>query len=175
MFSDPAKNIDQFDIQNGMIVADLGSGSGFYTIESAKRAGGNGRVYSVDVQKDLLQKIKTNAQNERLTNVETVWGDIEKLGGTRLRDSLADRVILSNSLFMMEDKDGAIKEAKRITKSGGKILIIDWTDSFGNMGPHESQVFTASSAKDLAQRQGLSFEKEISAGDHHYGLIFKKP
>jgi SAM-dependent methyltransferase len=65
-------------IQAGMEIADLGAGSGFYTIAAAKALISTGRVYAVDAQKDLLTKIKNNAVSQGLYNVEVIWGDIEK-------------------------------------------------------------------------------------------------
>ena len=61
MFTDPQKNIKELGLTPGMHIADLGAGSGFYVLEAAKRVGDKGRVYAVDVQKDILQKIKNRA------------------------------------------------------------------------------------------------------------------
>jgi ubiquinone/menaquinone biosynthesis C-methylase UbiE len=173
MFSDPSKNIAELGIDYGMKVADLGSGSGFYTIEVAKKVGPSGRVYAVDVQKDLLDKIKNGAKTAGLHNIEVVWGNIEKLGGTKLREAVADRVILSNTLFQVEPKDreNLALETKRILKTGGKLLVVDWNPG-GNMTPEN--VLTQVSAEGIFQKIGFSVEKNFDAGDHHYGIIFKK-
>ena len=66
MFSNPEKNIEQLGLTPGMKVADLGSGSGFYTIASARLVGTSGLVYSIDIQKDLLTRIKTEASKQKL-------------------------------------------------------------------------------------------------------------
>ena len=63
-------------------MVDLGAGSGFYTFESAKRVGGSGRVYAVDVQKDLLERLHSVGANQGLRNIEIIWGNAEKIGGT---------------------------------------------------------------------------------------------
>ena len=174
MFSDPIKNIEQFELEKGNKVADLGSGSGFYSIEVAQIVGGDGRVYSVDVQKDLLQKIRNQAILKKLRNVEIIWGDMEKVGGTKLRAEMVDRVIISNTLFQIEHKEVAIEEAKRILRKNGRLLLVDWADSFGGLGPQPKDVLDKDSAEKLFLKHGFVFEREISAGEHHYGLIFKK-
>ena len=174
MFSDPIKNVEQFELEKGMKVADLGSGSGFYTIAVAQAVGGEGRVYSVDVQKDLLDKIRNQATLRHLRNIEIVWGNMEKIGGTRLRADLLDRVIISNTLFQVADKDSTIEEAKRILRKNGRLLVIDWEDSFGGLGPQPKDVLNRIEAEKLLTKHGLVFEREITAGDHHYGLIFRK-
>src|SRR5580700_10648069 len=98
MFSDPTVNLAKLGLNDGMKVVDLGAGSGFYSIAAARIVGPGGRVYAVDVQKDLLDRIRTNGATEGLRNIEVVWGNAEKIGGTKLREGIADRVIASNIL-----------------------------------------------------------------------------
>ena len=170
-FSDPQKNIAQFDIGPGMSVADLGAGTGFYTIEAARKAGTSGKVYAVEVQKDLLAKLKTNASHEHLFNIEVIWGNIETIGGTRLRDGSVDRIIASNVLFQIEHKDNFCLEIKRLLKPSGKVLVVDWS-SLSPLGP--KTLVPQMTARALFEKAGFVFESSISAGDHHYGLIFTK-
>lgn len=173
MFSDPQKNISELDISHGMRVVDLGAGSGFYAIEAAKKVGARGMVYVIDVQQELLNKIKTEAGMSGLYNIEVIWGNIEKLGGTRLREAIADRIILSNTLFQIapEDRDNLALETKRLLKSGGKLMVIDWTSD----SPLSPKVAVPKLlAEGIFQKVGLRLEKSFDAGDHHYGLILKK-
>jgi ubiquinone/menaquinone biosynthesis C-methylase UbiE len=173
MFSDPQKNIAQLGIIHGMKVVDLGAGSGFYTIEAAKLAGSSGRVYAVEVQQDLLAKVRNGAQIAGLHNVEVVWGNIEKLGGTKLRESIADRVILSNTLFQVasQDRDNLALEIKRILKTGGKLMLIEWL-SGSPLSPRS--IVPQILAEGIFQKIGFQIEKSFDAGDHHYGIVFKK-
>ncbi len=173
MFSDPTANLKQFDLRDGMSVADFGAGSGHYSIAAAKIMHG-GKVYAIDVQKDLLARLKSEAERNRASGIEIISGDIEKKGGTKLADKSVDRVIFSNILFQLEDKKGGIAEARRILKDGGKLLLIDWSDSWGGMGPAQSAVVSASKAEELFTANGFSKEREIDAGANHYGMIFVK-
>ena len=173
MFSDPQKNIALFDIQDGMKVVDIGAGSGFYSMEAAKRVGTRGRVYAVDVQQDLLAKLKNSAGVVGLHNIEAVWGNAEKIGGTKLREAVADRVILSNTLFQVEpqDRDNLCLEIKRITRPGGTVMVIDWA---GGTPLAPKTLVPATVAQGLFEKAGFVLEKNFDAGDHHYGLIFKR-
>jgi len=174
MFSDPVKNIEKCNIQAGQDIADLGSGSGFYTLAAAKALSSTGRVYAIDAQKDLLSKLKNHATKEGLYNVEVIWGDIEKPNGTKLKDSSIDMVMLCNVLFQLSNKENIIAEIKRILKPGGRVLVIDWTDSFGGIGPKKSDVVKKDVVMGKFEKNGFHLDKEIPAGSHHYGLIFKK-
>lgn len=157
-----------------MDIADFGSGSGSYSFQVAKALMSTGRVYSVDIQKDLLSKLKNSAVHEGLYNVEVIWGDVEKPNGTKLRDGSVDLVLICNLLFQLEKKNETINEAKRILKPGGRVLLVEWTDSFGGIGPKPESVVKKNVVKEMFEKVGFSQDKEISAGSHHYGIIFKK-
>lgn len=174
MFSDPVKNLDACSIQAGMEIADLGAGSGFYTLAAAKALMNTGKVYAVDAQKDLLTKIKNAATRDGFYNVEVIWGDIEKEGGSKLRDMSVDLVLLCNVLFQIEDKNVIVKEIKRILKPQGRVLVVDWSDSFAGLGPHSDMVVKKETVMDLFEGSGFHLDREVSAGAHHYGMIYKK-
>jgi ubiquinone/menaquinone biosynthesis C-methylase UbiE len=174
MFSDPQKNIEQCGIQAGMEIADLGAGSGFYTIAAGKALIATGRVYAIDVQKELLTKIKNSAVAQGLYNVEVIWGDIEKPSGTHLREASIDLALLTNILFQLDNKQDLLSEVKRILKPGGRVLVVDWSDSFGGIGPEPKKVVLKTSAVEMFEKNGFHLDREIEAGSHHYGLIFKK-
>jgi len=175
MFSDPEKNIEQFDLGKGSYVADFGAGTGFYSFSAAEAVGETGKVYSIDVQKDMLEKLKNEARNVRhLMNVEVIWADLEHLGGTRLRENSIDAIIAANIFFQLEKKDNACLEMKRILKQGGRVLLIDWASSFGGIGPQQSDVFSEDQAKKLFEKHGFKEDRAIGAGAQHYGIIFRK-
>ena len=174
MFSDPSHSISQFELQSGSRVADLGAGTGTLSVIAAHAVGDSGKVYAVEVQKGLLDKLKNHAKEARVHNIEAVWGDIERPNGTHLKEHSVDAVIASNVLFQVEHKDGFVEETKRILKPGGRVLLIDWTESFGGMGPHIDHVVTLPEARRLFEKGGFTYVKKIEAGAHHYGMIFRK-
>lgn len=174
IFVEPEKIVESLDIYAGMKVADFGVGSGRYTLALARAVGEKGRVYAVDIQKELLQKIDREAGRQGFENVEILWGDMEKAGGTKLPDGLLDAVLLSNVLFQLEQRDTVAKEIARVLKPGGRAVIIDWSGSYGHLGPRPEDVVSADSARELFEGSGFAFEKEIPAGRYHYGLVFKK-
>jgi len=175
MFSDPEKNIEQFDLGKGSYVADFGSGPGAYSFSAAEAVGSGGKVYAIDVQKDLLEKLKNEAKNVRhLNNIDIIWADLEHVGGTRLRENSIDAVMAVNLFFQLEQKDNTCLEIKRILKPGGRILFIDWSSSFGGIGPQPQDVFTEDHARKLFEKHGFKEDRTINAGAQHYGIIFRK-
>jgi len=174
-FADPQHNIDQFGLAEGMRVADLGAGSGFYSIAAGKKVGIDGKVYAVEIQADLGALVKKKASDEGLSNIEVIRGDLEQVGGSKLQDNFVDAVLLSNIFFQIGDKETFLKEALRILKPGGRAMFIDWSESFGGMGPEADAVVRESVARKYVEDAGFLVEKNISAGDHHYGFVLRKP
>jgi len=173
-FADPIQNIAALGVYEGMVVADLGAGIGAYTLPIAEKVGESGRVYAVEVQKDFLINIKNEAATRGLKNIELLWGNIENLGGTKIKDDVCDAVIISNVLFLAEDKAGLLRETRRILKTGGKLFLIDWSDSFNNLGPTPEMVITKDDAVALCETEGFVLKSEVPVGEHHYGLIMLK-
>lgn len=172
-FTNPERNIERLNIGEDFKVADIGSGAGHYVFLLAKKLP-FGKVYAVDVQRNLLEKIRTEANRERLSNIETVWSDAEEKHGIKLNDESMDIVVASNILFQIFHKEGFIREVKRILKMRGKVLLVDWSDSFGGLGPKPDDVVKDSKAKELFKEENFKEVLSFDAGDHHYGIIFEK-
>ncbi len=173
-FLNPESVVKQISFEQGMRVADLGAGTGAFTIPAAKRVGERGRVYAVDVNQDLLLAIKSTAMREKLSNIEIIRGDIETPGGTSLADGSVGMAILANVLFQTEKKEAVTSEIKRILLPRGIVLVVDWKASFKGLGPRESDVAKEEDVKKLFLNSGFALYNEIDAGEYHYGLLFNK-
>lgn len=173
-FVDPRVIVSQFHLRPGDRIGDLGAGVGHYLKSLSLAVGAEGKVFAVEIQRNLAEAAADLVRKERLGNVETIWGDLEAPGGTKIKEGSLEAVLLSNTLSMLENKDAALAEAKRVLRKGGKLIIIDWTDSFGGMGPSSAMVVTEADAKALAEGAGFTFERAFPAGGHHYGLALRK-
>ena len=173
-FADPKGNITQLGKIEGLQIADFGAGTGAYSLILAQRVGDTGRVYAIEVQKDLLSRIQDEAKSAELENVEVLWGDIERLGATKLSDNSIDVVVLANVFFQVEDKHGTLAEIKRVLVPEGRVLFIDWKDSYGGIGPQQEVIVQPDVARQIFDECGFSMQKSIETGDRHYGFIFMK-
>lgn len=174
-FMDPNSVLPYFELRPDMQVADFGCGSGAYALAMSRAVLPNGKIYAVDVQRDLLVTLKNQAQGQNIRNLEFLWGDLENLGGSKIADHRLDFVLVSNILFQMEDKGYKLAlEIKRVLKPDGRVAVIDWSDSFNNLGPSAQDVVTKEAAQKTFAAVGFALTKEFPAGEHHYGLIFNK-
>jgi len=173
-FVEPATVASHFHLREGDKVADFGAGSGHYMKPLSLAVGKSGAVYLCEIQKNLVDALGVKAREQHLVNVHPVWCDFEAPNGIKLSDGTLDAGLLSNTLFQLTNKEASLREIARVIRSGGKIFIVDWTDSFGGMGPTPELVIVEEEAKKLAEGTGFTFEHTFPAGDHHYGLIMRK-
>ncbi len=171
MFTDPVKNLRAFGLREDNIVADLGAGTGFYSVAAGSLVS-RGKVYAVEIVKDFLMTIKNKVKEAHLNNVEIIWGNVEKIGGTKIGDGIVDAVIASNILFQVEDKEKFILEIKRILKPKGRVLLIDW---LGDSAVVDFKItIPQNKAKEIFEKKGFTIERDINVGAHHYGMILVK-
>lgn len=168
-FLNPSKILDQLGLQKDMTAADFGSGSGGWVLPLARKLA-EGIVYAIDVLEEPLSALKSKAQIQKISNIKTLIADVEKR--VPLADESCDLVLMTNLLFELDDKKGALAEGKRVLKNGGIILLVDWKED-ASLGPREGR-FPAGEVKAMAQELGLKIEKEFDAGVYHYGLIMVK-
>ena len=170
MFTNPLKNLKALGLREDDVVADLGAGTGYYAVLAGALVP-KGKVYAVELQKDFLETIKVHVRDAHLNNVEIIWGNVEKIDGTKIEDNTIDVAIASNILSQVENKNDFILEIKRILKPKGRVLLVDWSEeSF----LYKAFIIPKNKAKEMFEEKGFVFEREIDAGDHHYGIILIK-
>lgn len=165
----------KISIEEGMMIGDLGCGNlGYFALTSAKMIGKKGIVYAVDVLKSALSAVEARAKHEGLENVKMIWSNLEIEGATKIPEESLDMAFIHNVLFQSEKSDSIVKEARRLLKSGAKLMIIDWLKIGAPFGPPVGDRIDPEKVKKIAQTANLTIVEEFSAGPYHFGLIFKK-
>jgi ubiquinone/menaquinone biosynthesis C-methylase UbiE len=166
-FLNPKDVLSNLELKENLIAADFGCGSGGWVIPLAQKLE-KGRVFAIDILKDPLSSLESSCKEKNISNVKTIISDVEE--DSTLKENSVNLVLLTNLLFQVEDRKKVLKEAKRILKKGGELLIVDWKKD-SKMGP-EGKI-SSSEVKEIAE-EDFEFKKEINAGDYHYALLFKK-
>ncbi len=171
---DPATVINGLGLAPDMRVADFGAGSGHFTVLISQKVGPQGKVSAIDVQEAPLDSIRAKAKALGLTNIETLRADLEVPGSSGLSDGSQDVVLLANVLFQSKQKSAIIREAKRVLREGGRLILIEWKKGTGGFGPPDDLRMNEEEISRLIQTEGLAAAGDIDVGKFHHVLTFTK-
>ncbi len=167
--------LEKAQISEHMKVADLGCGaSGHFVFPSAGLVGKNGKVFAVDILKIVLESVKKRVKEENLSNIQIIWSDLEVFGATKIESGSLDVALLANTLYLSHKRVEVIREAVRMLKKEGRLVVVEWKNVAVPFGPPAEERVEKDLLEQGAKKLGLSLEEEFEAGQYHYGMIFTK-
>lgn len=167
--------LEEAGLALGARYADFGCGSsGSFFSSAAHLVGDKGRVYAVDLSRFVLAAAQSRCRHETLNNVETLWGDIERPGGVMIPDGTLDMVSLVGMGSVLLHGPSSLKEAFRVLRADGKLLVIDWKKGGASFGPDSEKRIAADDVRRMADASGFRLLKSFEAGPHHWALLFQK-
>jgi ubiquinone/menaquinone biosynthesis C-methylase UbiE len=168
----PQTILNKAKVTKGMIIADLGSGPGFFTIPMAQMTGEKGLVYAVDSNQTMLNGLKENiAKSEVNPNIIKIVNS--DLCHTGIPKQSVDLVLFANVLHEVEDKKVFFQEVRRISKPTAYIVDVDWKKTQKEYGPPFKERLSEDEANRVLAENGFSVIKQIDVGPFHYELICK--
>jgi SAM-dependent methyltransferase len=114
--------MDLLGIKQGITVADIGAGSGWFTVRAARRTGSTGKVYAVDINPEFLKYIRERAQKDGLRNIQTV---LDKEDDPLLPAKSVDSVLLLKTYHEIAKPVPFLKNLRRALRPGAVVGIID--------------------------------------------------
>lgn len=169
-FVNPPEILNKMNLQSHMVAADFGCGSGGWTLSLAKILY-DGKVYAIDILQTKLSVLRSQSKAQRLNNIETILDDVET-SIERLSSNSCDLVLMTNLLYLCQDKKAVIAEGKRVLKPGGRLLIVDWIKD--NPMTKEIEYVSFDEIKTAIHGLGLRIEREFAAGSYHLALVVVK-
>ena len=163
----PREVIDALALKPASVIADIGSGTGYFAVRFA-HAAPKGRVYGVDVEPDMVKYLAKRAEREGLKNLTAVMGTP---GDPRLPEK-ADLIITVNVFHHIADRERYFRNLRKSLRPGGRVAIIDHNmDS--SEGPPRSARIAPERVKAELKSAGYAFVREHGFLPTQYFLVFR--
>ena len=163
--------MDVLGVGDGSVVADLGAGSGWFTIRLAERVGPNGWVYAEDIQRQMIEAISRRVEKIGLKNVKTVLGTHND---PRLPNPV-DAVLIVDTYREMEQPVVLLRNLTKRLKPAGLVGIVDFNKDGGGPGPAMEDRVDPEVIIGHAQAAGLVLRSRETFLKYQYMLVFELP
>jgi ubiquinone/menaquinone biosynthesis C-methylase UbiE len=163
----PAAVLAAVQLKQGMRVADIGAGTGYFALPMAREIGDSGKVLAVDFQTEMLEHLRQKLNGSASPkNIELVHGEAT---ATTLPDKSVDLVFLANVWHELDDHAAALAEARRILRPGGHIAILDWRPDVSQPpGPPLEHRLTPDAVTSGIQQEGWTRVSKRNVGVYSY-------
>lgn len=161
----PESMLAELDIQHMHTVADIGCGPGYFTLPAAQMTKAN--VYGVDVSPEMLAYLMGRAKAEGVQNISAVESSAERIN---LPDQSVDRLLCSFVLHEVDDVSRVFGEFRRILKSGGKMLILEWEKRDTGSGPPVHERIDAQTLSEQLKAIGWE-DRHIQPNPDQYAFL----
>lgn len=165
-FLNPDSILEKAGIDSDTVFADLGCGSGYFTIPVSMIVK---KVYAIDVQEKMLDILRKKTMKEKIGNIITVHS---KESSIPLSDNLVDVLFMANVFHELDDRGSILSEVKRILRSMGRLIIIDWKKMEIDFGPPLEERLTANEVISICEDEGFRILERLDAGMYNYMLVF---
>ena len=166
----PSKAIAALGLESGQVVADVGAGSGYYSIRLARAVGERGRVYAIDIQPEMLALITEKVDAARLSNVELVLG---AASDPRLPGGVADLVLMVDVYHELADPQGMLRALKRALKPRGRLVLIEFRKESPWVPIRDEHKMSVRDARVELEAEGYALDRVIDVLPWQHILVFR--
>tara|TARA_Y100000590_G_scaffold469651_1_gene658894 strand:+ start:5874 stop:6449 length:576 start_codon:yes stop_codon:yes gene_type:complete len=167
---DPSRLISLLPIMSHHWVADIGCGPGYFSIPLAKYLF-DGKLFALDVQKEMLDATQKALKAARLTNTELILSKETKIP---IEDEVLDGAITSFVLQEASRPSVLLKEAKRCLKKSGWLIILEWHKREMDEGPPLSQRISEDELRKMTDKLGFRFRALRNLNSSQYMMLVRK-
>ena len=158
-------------LRPGLDVADIGAGSGYFSVPFAKQLGPEGTVYAVDVQQDLIDHLAERAKSDNAPNLEPVLG---KFGDPLLAAASVDLIFICDVVHHIDNRQAYYAKLARALRAGGRIAIIDFYKKDQPVGPGKEMKIAKQDMIAEFEQAGFQLAREHDFLPYQYFLIFER-
>lgn len=166
----PDKALQAIGIRRGMVVADVGAGSGVMSFKMAKLIGSSGKVYAVDIQPEMLEILRARAKENKITNVETVLGTDRD---PKLPASTLDLILLVDVYHEFSHPQEMVDRMREALKPNGRLVLLEYRKEDPSIPIRPEHKMSVAEVKAELEPEGLQFDQVIEVLPRQHILIFR--
>jgi len=167
----PAQVIEKLALKPGDSVADLGAGSGYFTVLLARTVGPAGKVYAIDIEPQMLEHIRQRAKQEKLTNIQTVLADPHD---PKLPQTSVDMIFICDTLHHISERSTYYPLLARALKPGGRLVDVDFQKRDLPIGPPLSMKIAKGGVVKEVAAAGFHLANDFDFLEYQYFLVFTR-
>ena len=168
---DPERALDLIGITPGMVVADVGAGSGYMTVRLARRVGPAGKVYANDLQPALLQIIADKSRAEHLSNITIVQGTEDD---ARLPERTFDLILLVDVYHEFKYPQAMLRSILRALKPDGRMVLVEYRKEDPNIPIAELHRMSVAEARTEIEAEGFAFDGVSEGLPRQHIITFRR-
>jgi ubiquinone/menaquinone biosynthesis C-methylase UbiE len=154
----PSKALDSLELKAGMVVADIGAGSGYYTARLSTRVGPAGRVYATDIQPGMIALLDRRIKSEGLSNVTTVLGGMDD---PKLPAKSIDLAIMVDVYHELQQPQIFLQRLKDTFKPGGRLVLLEFRKEDPDVPILEVHKMSVAEVKQEMEAEGFALDRVI--------------
>jgi ubiquinone/menaquinone biosynthesis C-methylase UbiE len=155
--------LDSLELKPDSIIADIGSGTGFFAIPASKRVP-KGQIYAIDIQDEMHMTLTDKIDDQKISNIKTI---LSKENHIPLEGSGVDLAYIGNTLHELKDLY-TLKEVHRILKPGSRLIAVDWKKKETPMGPPVNHRLSREEAVEKIESAGFQVTQAGDQGLYNY-------
>lgn len=171
-YQKPDEVLKALALRAGEVVADIGAGSGYFTLRFARAVGEAGRIYAVDVSPDMIRHLNRRLRDAKVANVVSVLSEPDD---PLLADASLDRAVLVDTWHHIEDRAPYLARLKRLLRPGGQVVHIDFHKRELPIGPPLAMKISREDLLRQMQEAGFRLVAEHTFLPYQYFLVFGLP
>jgi SAM-dependent methyltransferase/C-terminal processing protease CtpA/Prc len=169
---DPDRALDLIGITPGLVVADVGAGSGYMTVRLARRVGPTGKVYANDLQPEMLRVLREKLRTDRVSNVEPIQGAEDD---ARLPEGAIDLAIMVDVYHEMGRPQAMLQSLRRSLKPNGRLVLLEYRKEDPKVPIRFEHKMSVAEARTEITAEGFVFERVIGGLPWQHILVFRRP
>jgi len=167
----PDAALDAIGIKPGMVVADVGAGTGYMTLRMARRVGPSGKVYANDVQPEMLRRLRQNAAKEKLANIETVLGTE---ADPKLPPGKLDLILLVDVYHEFSQPQKMLQRMREALKPDGRLVLLEYRKEDPSIPIRPEHKMSVQEVKTEVEAEGFRMDQVLETLPRQHILILKK-